>query len=70
MRTFAPVAAGLAIAGFALSAHAAGDARSLSFYNIHTKEKLTITYKRDGKFDPDGMMQINHMMRDLSLIHI
>lgn len=64
MRTFAPVAAGLAIAGFALTAHAAGDTRSLSFYNIHTKEKLTITYKRDGKFDTDGMKQINHMMRD------
>lgn len=64
MRTFAPVAAGLAIAGFALSAHAAGDTRSLSFYNIHTKEKVTITYKRDGKFDPDGMKQINHIMRD------
>jgi len=64
MRTFAPAVAGLAIAGFALSAHAAGDTRSLSFYNIHTKEKATITYKRDGKFDPEGLKQINHMMRD------
>lgn len=56
--------AGLSLAGFALGAHAADSDRSLSFYNIHTKEKVTITYKRDGKFDPEGMKQINHIMRD------
>lgn len=64
MRTFAPVATGLAVAGFALGAHAADGDRTLRFYNIHTKEKVTITYKRDGKFDPEGMKQINHIMRD------
>lgn len=64
MRTIAPVTAGLAVAGFALGAQAAGETRFLSFYNIHTKEKMTITYKRDGEFDPEGMKQINHIMRD------
>jgi uncharacterized protein YcbK (DUF882 family) len=64
MRTFAPSAIGLAAAGVAWSAHAAGETRALSFFNIHTKEKATITYKRDGKFDPEGLRQINHMMRD------
>jgi uncharacterized protein YcbK (DUF882 family) len=40
------------------------EARTLSFYNIHTKENVTITYKRDGEFLAEGMKQINHIMRD------
>lgn len=38
--------------------------RTLSIYNIHTKETSTITYKRDGKFLDDGLKQVNHAMRD------
>ena len=38
--------------------------RELSFYNIHTKETLTVVYKRDGKYIPEGMKKLNHMMRD------
>lgn len=41
-----------------------GDARTLNFYNIHTKENVSITYKRDGEFLPEGMKQVNHIMRD------
>lgn len=64
MRASAPAAFALAVAGLVVSAHAEGETRSLTFYNIHTKETKSITYKRDGKFDPEGMKQINHMMRD------
>jgi len=40
------------------------EARTLSLYEIHTKETLTVTYKRDGKFDEDGLKKLNHFMRD------
>src|SRR5690349_15647637 len=43
---------------------ARGQDRSLSFYNIHTKENLTITYKRNGSFDPDALQKLNYFMRD------
>jgi uncharacterized protein YcbK (DUF882 family) len=38
--------------------------RSLSFYNIHTKENLTITYKRSGSFDAEALQKLNYFMRD------
>lgn len=38
--------------------------RTLSFYHIHTKETLTITFKRDGKYIPDALKSINWFMRD------
>jgi uncharacterized protein YcbK (DUF882 family) len=42
----------------------AAEERSLSFYNIHTKESLSIVYKRDGKFVPEALDKLNHFMRD------
>jgi uncharacterized protein YcbK (DUF882 family) len=41
-----------------------GSDRTLSFFNIHTKETLTVTYKKGGKHDPAALKQINWMMRD------
>nr|WP_246317609.1 DUF882 domain-containing protein [Hyphomicrobium methylovorum] len=38
--------------------------RTISFYHIHTQERLTVTYKRNGKFDPSALKQINYIMRD------
>jgi uncharacterized protein YcbK (DUF882 family) len=38
--------------------------RSLSFYNIHTKETLSIVYKRGGQFDQDALQKLNYFMRD------
>ncbi|MGH6865768.1 MAG: DUF882 domain-containing protein [Methyloceanibacter sp.] len=45
-------------------ASASGETRTLSLYEIHTKETLTVTYKRDGKFDEEGLKKLNHFMRD------
>ncbi len=59
-----------AIAALALSASIslqpaiAGEERSLSFYNTHTKENITITYKRDGRYIPSAMAELNRFMRD------
>lgn len=38
--------------------------RTISFYHIHTKETLSITYKRDGKYSPAAMKKIDWFMRD------
>jgi uncharacterized protein YcbK (DUF882 family) len=43
---------------------AAGDTRSLKLYFIHTGEKAVITYKRNGRFDPKGLEQLNRFLRD------
>jgi len=42
----------------------AGDDRTISFFHIHTKETLTILYKKDGRFLPDALEKINWIMRD------
>jgi uncharacterized protein YcbK (DUF882 family) len=46
------------------NASADGETRTISFHHIHTKENLTVTYKRNGRYDEDGLKQINHLMRD------
>ncbi|WP_316860684.1 DUF882 domain-containing protein [uncultured Cohaesibacter sp.] len=38
--------------------------RSLNLYNAHTKESAKIVYKRDGKFDADGLRKLNQFLRD------
>ena len=43
---------------------AAGETRSLKLYFVHTKEKAVITFKRNGRFDPKGLAQINQFLRD------
>ena len=56
----------LLAAGFAVgqTASASAENRTLSLYEIHTKETITVTYKRDGRFDEDGLKRLNHAMRD------
>jgi uncharacterized protein YcbK (DUF882 family) len=41
-----------------------GAERTISLYNIHTKETVTVTYKRDGKFVPAAMERVNWVLRD------
>ncbi len=48
----------------AYRAAALGETRTLSMYNIHTKETLTVTFKRDGKYDDAALKQLNTFMRD------
>ena len=48
----------------AYRASALGETRTLSMYNIHTKETLTVTFKRDGKYDEAALKQLNTFMRD------
>ncbi len=45
-------------------ASALGETRTLSIFNIHTKETITVTFKRDGKYDEDALTRLNTFMRD------
>jgi uncharacterized protein YcbK (DUF882 family) len=38
--------------------------RSLSFYNTHTAESLTVEYFARGRYQPDGLSAVNRLMRD------
>jgi uncharacterized protein YcbK (DUF882 family) len=46
------------------NAVAEGDTRTISLHHIHTNEDLTITYKRDGRYDEEALKKINHLLRD------
>ena len=51
------------LAGVAAPA-CASDTRALSFYNTHTEETLTVTFKRDGRYVPEALDQLNRFLRD------
>ena len=42
----------------------ASDERSLSFYQTHTGERLTVTYKVGDDYVPAAMEKINYILRD------
>jgi uncharacterized protein YcbK (DUF882 family) len=46
------------------TAVANGDTRTISFHHLHTGEDLTITYKRDGRYDEAALQKINWELRD------
>lgn len=39
-------------------------ARSLSFENIHTGEKLAVEYWAQGRYVPEALAEVNHLLRD------
>ena len=46
------------------NATADGDTRTLSFHHTHSGEDLTVTFKRDGRYDEDALKKLNHFLRD------
>jgi uncharacterized protein YcbK (DUF882 family) len=48
----------------ASSAFAKARTRALSFYSLHTTEKLTALYWEDGHYIPESLTQINRVLRD------
>src|SRR5262249_51318509 len=46
------------------SAVANGDTRTLSLHHIHTDEDITITYRRDGRYDEEALKKLNRFLRD------
>ena len=45
-------------------ADAATKPRKLSFYNLHTDEKLAVTYWSKGQYDAVALDEIDHFLRD------
>jgi uncharacterized protein YcbK (DUF882 family) len=46
------------------NATANGDTRSLTLRHTHTNEKLTITYKVNGRYDDEALKKLNQVLRD------
>ncbi len=46
------------------NAVAEGDTRTISLHHVHTNEDLTITYKRNGRYDDEALKKINWLLRD------
>ncbi len=62
---FLSIGAAALVAAVAQTSFArAGDDRTISFYHIHTQERLTVQYKKNGRFLPDALEKINWIMRD------
>ena len=48
----------------ALTIAAQAEDRTISMFNIHTKETITVTFKRNGTYVPEALQRLNHFMRD------
>ncbi|HSP50870.1 MAG TPA: DUF882 domain-containing protein [Pseudolabrys sp.] len=46
------------------NAVAEGDTRTLSFHHVHTGEEITVTFKRNGRYDEAALKKIDWFMRD------
>lgn len=46
------------------TAVANGDTRTLSLHHIHTDDDITVTYKRDGRYDEEALKKLDHFVRD------
>jgi uncharacterized protein YcbK (DUF882 family) len=61
---------GLALAVFLFgskalqNAVAEGETRTITMHHTHTDENITITYKRDGRYDEAALEKINWFLRD------
>ncbi len=45
-------------------ATALNDTHTLSFHHTHSGEDLTVTFKRNGRYDEDALKKLNHYLRD------
>jgi uncharacterized protein YcbK (DUF882 family) len=46
------------------TAVANGDTRTITLHHIHTEEDITITFKRNGRYDEDALKKLNWFVRD------
>ncbi|HHK73674.1 MAG TPA: DUF882 domain-containing protein, partial [Rhizobiales bacterium] len=52
------------VLGISASSAALASKRTISFYSLNTRESLTVTYKRDGRYIPRAMRKLNYILRD------
>jgi uncharacterized protein YcbK (DUF882 family) len=41
-----------------------GDTRSITFQHTHRDDSITITFKRNGRYDEDALKKLNYFLRD------
>lgn len=65
----ATLAAGFVIVGVRSTqdAVANGDTRSISIVHMHTKEAMTVTFRRNGQYDSEALQRLNWLLRDWRL---
>lgn len=51
-------------AGAVQDATALNETRTLSFHHTHSDENITVTFKRDGRYDEEALKKLNHFLRD------
>jgi uncharacterized protein YcbK (DUF882 family) len=51
-------------AGSVHDATAQNETRTLTFHHTHSDEDLTVTFKRDGRYDEEALKRLNHYLRD------
>src|SRR5436190_1188178 len=54
----------LAGAGSVHDATALNETRTLSSHTTHSEQDLTVTFKRNGRYDEEALKQLNHFLRD------
>jgi uncharacterized protein YcbK (DUF882 family) len=54
----------IAGAGTVHDATALNETRTLSFHHTHSNEDLTVTFKRDGRYDEEALKKLNYFLRD------
>lgn len=60
----ATVAGVLAVVCAFPTSAAQAETRTLKLYNTHTKERVSITFKRNGRYLPEGLREANRFLRD------
>jgi uncharacterized protein YcbK (DUF882 family) len=61
---------GLAVLGLIVSTAslqsvvANGDTRSISLQHTHRDDTITVTFRRNGRYDEDGLKKLNYFLRD------
>lgn len=46
------------------STQANAETRTLKLYAVHTNERIEVTFKKDGRFQQDGLNKLNQFLRD------
>ena len=41
-----------------------GDTRAITLQHTHRDDDITVTFKRNGRYDADGLKKLNHFLRD------
>ena len=53
-----------ALAGWSHAAFAQGEIRTISLHHTHRGDEITVTFKRNGRYDDEGLKKLNHFLRD------